>query len=62
MVSFGIHRFYVGMFQLKFVPQKNEVQITTRVFIDDLTEFINKEYKTKTFIGEKKKQPMTKNW
>lgn len=54
MVSFGMHRFYVGMFQLKFVPQKNEVQITTRVFIDDLTESINKEYKTKTFIGEKK--------
>lgn len=41
------------MFQLKFVPQKQEIQITTRVFIDDLTEAINKQYKTKTFIGEK---------
>lgn len=53
MVSFGIHRFYVGMFQLKFVPKKQEMQITTRVFIDDLTEAINKQYKAKTSIGEK---------
>lgn len=52
LASFHAHRFYVGMFQLKFVPQKKELQITTRVFIDDLNEALQKEFKTKTAIGE----------
>ena len=36
------------------MKKRQEMQITTRVFIDDLTEAINKQYKTKIFIGEKK--------
>jgi hypothetical protein len=50
--SFTMHKFYVGMFQMKFVPAKKELQITTRVFVDDLNVALEKKYKRKTFVGE----------
>ncbi len=52
--SFALHKFYVGMFQMKYVPQKKELQITTRLFIDDINLALEKKYGKKTFIGENK--------
>jgi len=52
--SFAVHKFYVGMFQMKFVPQKKEMQITTRIFIDDINLALEKKFHKKTFIGEPK--------
>lgn len=52
--SFAMHKFYVGMFQMKFVPQKKELQITTRIFIDDINLALEKKFHKKTFIGEPK--------
>jgi hypothetical protein len=50
--SFVIHKFYVGMFQLNYVEPKKELQITTRLFIDDLNLALEKNYKKKTNLGE----------
>lgn len=50
--SFAMHKFYVGMFQMKFVPQKKELHITTRIFVDDLNLALEKKFHKKTFIGE----------
>lgn len=52
--SFAVHKFYVGMFQLKYVPQKKELQITARIFVDDLNLALEKKFHKKTFIGEPK--------
>lgn len=52
--SFAMHKFYVSMFQMKFVPQKKELQITTRIFIDDINLALEKKFRKKTFIGEPK--------
>ena len=52
--SFAMHKFYVSMFQMKFVPQKKELQITTRIFIDDINLALEKKFHKKTFIGEPK--------
>jgi ribosomal protein S18 len=52
MTSFASHKFYVGMFQLEFVPQKKELQITTRLFIDDLKEALENKFHKKTFLAE----------
>lgn len=50
--SFAFHKFYVGMFQLEYVPQKKELQITTRLFINDMNEALEKKFHRKTFIAE----------
>ena len=34
--SFEMHKFYVAIFQVQFVPEKKRIQITSRIFLDDL--------------------------
>lgn len=51
--SFAAHKFFVGMFQIEFVSQKKELQITTRIFIDDLNEAVTKKYGKKTHLAER---------
>ena len=53
LVSFTTHKFYVSIYQIKHVPQKKELHITSRIFIDDLNEVLYKKYHQKTQIGEK---------
>lgn len=52
--AFAVHKFYVGMFQLEFVAQKKELQITTRLFIDDVNDALEKKYHKRTFIADPK--------
>ena len=50
--SFGIHKFYVSIYQIKYAPKKKMLQITSRIFVDDLNEVLYKKYNKKTFLGE----------
>ena len=51
--SFSVHKFYVSIYQVDFVPQKKRIEITARIFMDDLNVALEHEFKTKTHIGEK---------
>lgn len=53
MSSFGVHKFYVSIYQIDFVPEKKRVEITARIFIDDLNLALEKEFKIKTNLGDK---------
>lgn len=55
--SFGLHKFYTAIYQIEFVPKKKMIQITTRIFIDDLNEALEKKYKQKVFIATKNESP-----
>ena len=55
--AMSVHRFYVGIYQINVVPQKKMVQITTRIFIDDLNDALKNAYHKKTFIGTEKETP-----
>ena len=50
--SFGIHKFYMSIYQINFVPEKKMLQITTRIFTDDLNIALSKNFNQKTHIGE----------
>lgn len=50
--SFGIHRFYVSIYKINFVPEKKMLQITSRIFVDDLNSVLYNKYNKKTFLGE----------
>lgn len=54
LTAMTVHRFYVAIYQINFVAQKKMVQITTRIFVDDLNEALKMEYHKKTFIGTEK--------
>lgn len=55
--SFAFHKFYVGVFQVNYAAEKKMIQITSRIFVDDLNKGIEKKYNKKAFIGTDKETP-----
>lgn len=54
VVSGFSHKFYVGIHQVNFAPDKKMLQITSRIFIDDLNDALQRKYKRKFHFGEEK--------
>jgi hypothetical protein len=52
--AFTFHKFYMGIFQVNYVSEKKMIQITSRIFIDDLNNGLEKKYHKKTFVGTEK--------
>jgi hypothetical protein len=48
--SMAVHKFYVAVFQLEYVPAKKVVQMTSRIFIDDLDKELSKKYDRKFYL------------
>lgn len=57
LTSAVTHRFYVAIYQIDFVPNKKRVEITSRIFMDDLNDAVGKAYKKQTNIGTEKESP-----
>lgn len=51
LTSMMVHKYYVSVFQLDYVPAKKTVQMTSRIFIDDLEATLVKKYKKKFYLG-----------
>ena len=49
--SFEAHKFYVSVTQINFAQDKKTIQITSRIFIDDLNNALEKKHKKKFYIG-----------
>lgn len=52
LTSFGIHKFYVSIYQINHNVPKKRLEVTTRIFIDDLNKVLSKHYDKKTNICE----------
>ena len=50
LTSFTFHKFYMGVFQVNYAAEKKMIQITSRIFIDDLNNGMEKKYHKKTFV------------
>lgn len=50
--SFRVHKFYVSIYQINYVPEKKMLQITSRIFMDDLNYVLEKNFKKRVNIGE----------
>ncbi len=44
----------MGVFQINYASEKKMLQITSRIFVDDLRKGIEKKYNNKTFLGTEK--------
>lgn len=51
LTSMEIHKFYMAIYQIDYVPQKKRIQITSRIFVDDLNAAIEKKYHVKSNLG-----------
>ena len=52
--AFEVHKFYMAIFQINYAPEKKMLQITSRIFMDDLNLAIEKKYGKKAFLGTEK--------
>ncbi len=50
--GFAAHKFYVAILQVNHAPEKKMLQVTSRVFIDDLNDALALKYKVKGKFGE----------
>ncbi len=51
--AFTVHKFYVSIYQLEYKSEKKELQITSRIFLDDLVDAVEASSKKKVNLGEK---------
>ncbi|MDO5971633.1 peptidase E [Flavivirga aquimarina] len=48
----GLHKYYISVTQINFIEEKQSVQITTRIFIDDFENLLRERYdETITLAG-----------
>lgn len=57
MSSFGMHKFYMAIYQINYAPEKKMLQITARIFADDLDKALEKKHGKKFFLGTNKETP-----
>src|SRR6187431_2252727 len=52
--SFDVHKFYMAIYQINYAPEKKMLQVTSRLFVDDLDKALEKKYNKKFFLGTEK--------
>lgn len=52
--AFEVHKFYMAVFQVNYAPEKKMLQITSRIFVDDLNLALEKKYGKKVYLGSEK--------
>ncbi|MFP9099469.1 DUF6702 family protein [Flavobacterium sp. RHBU_24] len=57
--SAGVHKYYVAVFQMEHKPQKKTIQVTGRIFIDDLEKALNAKYGKTFYLATAKELPET---
>ncbi|MBF4471938.1 DUF6702 family protein [Flavobacterium sp. HJJ] len=57
MSSFAMHKFYMAIYQINYAPEKKMLQITARIFVDDIDKALEKKYGKKLFLGTNKETP-----
>jgi hypothetical protein len=55
--SFMLHKFYVSIYQINYASEKKMIQITSRIFVDDLNEALKRKYNKSTHIGASNETP-----
>ncbi|MCW4469369.1 hypothetical protein OGH69_10365 [Flavobacterium sp. MFBS3-15] len=59
LASAGIHKYYVSVFQIEHVQKKKVLQMTARIFIDDMELGLQKKYGKKFYLTEERELPDT---
>ena len=50
-MAIGVHKFYVSVTNIEYYDKGKTLQITSRVFIDDLEKALEARYEVKTLLG-----------
>lgn len=61
LTSMTTHKFYVGIYQINHDAKKKMIQVTARIFVDDINDALEKKFHKKTYIGEKNESTEDEN-
>jgi hypothetical protein len=59
LTSAGVHKYYVAVFQMDHKPEKKTIQVTGRIFTDDLEKTLNAKYGKTFYLATTKELPET---
>lgn len=45
------HKFHMSIYQINYVPAKKRLEITSRIFVDDMNQALQNRFNRKTHIG-----------
>ena len=62
LTSLTVHKFYVSVTEVTYAESKNRIEITTRIFIDDLEKGLEKKYNKKINLATKEEIPEAKEF
>lgn len=54
LTSFGYHKFYMAVYQVNYAAEKKMLQITSRIFVDDLNDALERKYNKNLNLGTEK--------
>jgi hypothetical protein len=57
LTAFNVHKFYMAVYQVNYAPEKKMLQITSRIFVDDLNKALEKKNNKKLYLGTEKESP-----
>ena len=60
--AFTWHKFYVSVTEVAYAESKNRIEITTRIFIDDLEKGLEEKYNKKIHLATKEEIPEAKDF
>jgi len=55
--SFEFHKFYVGIYQINYASEKKMIEVTTRIFTDDLNDALEKKHHRKFHLTDQSETP-----
>jgi membrane-associated HD superfamily phosphohydrolase len=53
LTSFNTHKYYMGVFDVAYKKEKKAIQITSRLFIDDVEKALKKKYHKNFYLTTK---------
>jgi len=56
LFAFTAHKYYISLIKVEYKTESKSIQVTMRIFIDDLQEAINKTYNKNFELGESDKK------
>lgn len=57
LTSMASHKFYVGIHQINYASEKKMLQVTSRIFADDLNDALERKHNKKFYLGTGKETP-----
>jgi len=58
----GLHKFYVSVTNINYIEKSDALQITSRIFVDDLEDLLKERYEIDAALDTEKESPLADSY